>query len=170
VGSSRRVCRQYLSNPRDDRQGEPHNSVAWLSKEIAKNAATGYGNCSTETEAVFSTARFPVKDDLQRFHEKNMASDPQYAIARHLLDLGEAVAQLRAQAKMTRGQLGKRLRVKARDIAIVEEETPRAPAGLLEAALSLLVQMLSVKTAQPAAVSRSIRTIRNLRPALVSAA
>jgi DNA-binding XRE family transcriptional regulator len=111
-----------------------------------------------------------VKDDLQRFHEKNMATDPQYAIARHLLDLGEAVAQLREQAKMTRGQLGKRLHVKARDIAIVEEETPRAPAGLLEAALSLLVQMLSVKTAQPAAVSQSIRTIRHLRPALVSAA
>ncbi len=90
-----------------------------------------------------------------------MATDPHYAIARHLLDLGEAVAQLREQAKMTRGQLGKRLRVKARDIAIVEEETPRAPAGLLEAALSLLVQMLSVKTAQPAAVSQSIRTIRH---------
>jgi hypothetical protein len=50
-----------------------------------------------------------VKDDLQRFHEKNMATDPHYAIARHLLDLGEAVAQLREQAKMTRGQLGKRL-------------------------------------------------------------
>lgn len=72
-----------------------------------------------------------------------MATDPRYAIARHLLDLGEAVAQLREQAKMTRGELGKLLRVKARDIAVVEEETPRAPAGLLEAALNLLVRRLS---------------------------
>jgi DNA-binding XRE family transcriptional regulator len=110
-----------------------------------------------------------VKDDLQKFHEKNMATDPQYAIAHHLFDLGEAVAQLREEAKMTRGELGKRLRVKARDIAVVEEETPRAPAGLLEAALSLLVQMLSAKTAQPATVAQSIRTIRQLRPALVPA-
>ena len=68
-----------------------------------------------------------------------MASDPEYAIARQLLDLGEAVACLREEAGLTRGELGKRLRVKARDIAVVEEETPRAPAGLLEAALSLLV-------------------------------
>lgn len=110
-----------------------------------------------------------MKDDLQKFHEKNMATDPQYAIARHLLDLGEAVAQLREQAKMTRGELGKRLRVRARDIAIIEEETPLAPAGLLEAALSLLVQMLSAKPAQRAAASASIRTIRHLRPALMPA-
>jgi hypothetical protein len=68
-------------------------------------------------------------DDLQKFHEKNMAGDPQYAIARQLLDLGEAVARLREGAGLTRGQLGKRLRVKASDIAVVEEETPRAPAG-----------------------------------------
>jgi ribosome-binding protein aMBF1 (putative translation factor) len=133
------------------------------------HAATGYGNCSSETEAVFSTTRLPVKDDLQRFHEKNMATDPQYAIARHLLDLGEAVAQLREQAKMTRGQLGKRLRVKARDIAIVEEETPRAPAGLVEEALSFLVQMLTPKMQRQSEVSISLRTIRHLRPALVPA-
>lgn len=108
-----------------------------------------------------------MNDELQKFHEENLASDPQYAIARHLFDLGEAVAQLREEAKMTRGELGKRLRVKARDIAVVEEETPRAPAGLLEAALSLLVQMPLANTSQPAAVAQSIRTIRHLRPALV---
>jgi hypothetical protein len=108
-----------------------------------------------------------VKDDLQRFHEKNMATDPQYAIARHLLDLGEAVAQLREQAKMTRGELGKLLRVKARDIAIVEEETPRAPAGLLEEALNLLVQRLSQSSKRIEKVEQSIRTIRHLRPALI---
>ena len=110
-----------------------------------------------------------MKDDLHQFHAKHMATDPQYAVARHLLDLGEAVAQLREQANMTRGELGKRLRVKARDIAIVEDETPLAPAGLLEAALSLLVQMLSARPTQPAAVCESIRTIRHLRPALVPA-
>lgn len=96
-----------------------------------------------------------------------MATDPQYAIARHLLDLGEAVAQLREQAKMTRGELGKQLRVKARDIAIVEDETPQAPAGLLEAALNLLVQRLSHSSKRVEEVERSIRTIRHLRPALV---
>ena len=95
-----------------------------------------------------------------------MASDPQYAVARHLLDLGEAVALLREEAKMTRGELGKRLRVKARDIAVVEDETPLAPAGLLEAALSLLMQTLGMP---PPAVSDSIRTIRALRPSLVPA-
>ena len=79
-------------------------------------------------------------DDLQKFHENNMAGDPQYAITRQLLDLGEALARLREGAGLTRGQLGKRLRVKARDIAIAEAETPRAPAGLVEEALSLLVR------------------------------
>jgi hypothetical protein len=110
-----------------------------------------------------------VSDDLEKFHLRNMASDPHYAIARQLLDLGEAVAQLRGQARMTRGELGKQLRVKARDIAIVEEETPRAPAGLLEAALNLLVQRLSHSSKRVAEVQQSIRTIRHLRPALVSA-
>lgn len=108
-------------------------------------------------------------DDLQKFHEKNVASDPQYAIARQLLDLGEAVARLREGAGLTRGQLGKRLRVKARDIAIVEEETPRAPAGLVEEALSLLVQMLTPRMQRQSEVGISLRTIRHLRPALVSA-
>jgi DNA-binding XRE family transcriptional regulator len=108
-----------------------------------------------------------VKDELEKFHEKNMASDPQYAVARQLLDLGEAVAQLRAHARLTRGELGKRLGVKARDIAIVEEETPRAPAGLLEATLSLLVQMMSQRMATGSAPA--IRIIRHLRPGLVPA-
>jgi ribosome-binding protein aMBF1 (putative translation factor) len=110
-----------------------------------------------------------MSDDLQQFHERNLALDPQYAIARQLLDLGEAVATLREEAGLTRGELGKRLRVKARDIAIVEEETPRAPAGLVEEALSFLVQMLTPKMQRQSEVSLSLRTIRHLRPALVPA-
>ena len=98
-----------------------------------------------------------------------MASDPEYAIARQLLDLGEAVACLRKKAGLTRGELGKRLRVKARDIAIVEEETTRAPAGLLEAALSLLVQGLAPAIQKHSEVSISVQRIRELRPALVPA-
>ena len=58
-----------------------------------------------------------------------MAVDAQYAIARQLLDFGDAITRLRERASMTRGQLGKRLGVKARNIAIAEEETPRVPAG-----------------------------------------
>ena len=96
-----------------------------------------------------------------------MASDGQYAIARQLLDLGNAVACLREEAGLTRSELGKQLRVKARDIAVVEEETPRAPAGLLEAALSLLVQMLTPSMQKQSEVGTSLRTIRHLRPALV---
>lgn len=76
---------------------------------------------------------------------------------------------MREEAGLTRGELGKRLRVKARDIAIVEEETPRAPAGLVEEALSFLVQMLTPKMQRQSDVSISLRTIRYLRPALVSA-
>lgn len=95
-----------------------------------------------------------------------MADDPQYAAARHLFELGEALALLREDARLTRAELGKRLRVKARDIAVVEEETPLAPAGLLEAALSLLVQISSKKASRPASVSESIRTIRHFRPTL----
>jgi len=110
-----------------------------------------------------------VKDDLDKFHERNMVSDPEYAIARQLLDLGEAVACLREKAGLTRGDLGKQLRVKARDIAIVEEETPRAPAGLLEAALSFLVQGLAPAIQNQSEVSVSVRRIRELRPALVPA-
>jgi transcriptional regulator with XRE-family HTH domain len=110
-----------------------------------------------------------VKDDLEKFHTRNMAGDPEYAIARQLLDLGEAVARLREEAGLSRSELGKRLRVKARDIAILEEETPRAPAGLLEAALSLLVRMLTPSMQMQAEVWTSLRTIRHLRPALVPA-
>ena len=110
-----------------------------------------------------------MKDELQKFHERNMAGDPHYAAARHLFELGEALSLLREDARLTRGALGKRLRVRARDIALVEEETPLAPAGLLEAALSLLVQMSSMKARQPAAVSQSIRTIRHFRPRLAPA-
>ena len=50
-----------------------------------------------------------------------MVSDFEYAIARQLLDLGEAVACLRQNADLTREELGKQLRAKARDIAMVEE-------------------------------------------------
>lgn len=98
-----------------------------------------------------------------------MAADPQYAAARHLFELGEALALLREEARLTRGELGKRLRVKARDIAVIEEDTPLAPAGLLEAALSLLVQISSTKATRPDSVSESIRTIRHFRPSLVPA-
>ena len=111
-----------------------------------------------------------MSDDLEQFHARNIAGDPQYAIARQLFELGDAVAQLRESARLTRGQLGKLLGVKARDIEMTEEDTPRSPAGLLEAALSLLVQ----KTAKPRAprnseVADSLRTVRHLRPALVAA-
>lgn len=110
-----------------------------------------------------------MKDDLEQFHVRQLAVDPQYAIARQLLDLGDAIARLRERAGMTRGQLGKRLGVKARDIAIAEEETPRAPAGLVEEALSLLVQTLTPSMQRQSEVSTSLRTIRHLRPALVPA-
>jgi phage-related protein len=103
-------------------------------KKSQKTRLPGYGNCSAKAKAAFSTGRLPVKDDLDTFHEQNMAVDPEYAIARQLLDLGEAVACLREKAGLTRSELGKQLRVKARDIAVIEEETPRAPAGLREAA------------------------------------
>ena len=80
-----------------------------------------------------------------------MASDGQYAIARQLLDLGNAVACLREEAGLTRSELGKQLRVKARDIAVVEEETPRAPAGLLSCA----------KSSRPNADAEHAKTIRS---------
>src|SRR5215208_5044223 len=110
-----------------------------------------------------------MSDDLEKFHARNMADDPQYAVAHHLFELGEAVMQLRENEGMTRGELGKHLRVKARDIAMVEEETPRAPAGLLEAALSLLLHKAAPKRTRNAEVAASLRTVRHLRPALVPA-
>jgi len=111
-----------------------------------------------------------MSDDLEQFHARNIAGDPQYAVAQQLLDLGEAVAQLRKGAGLTRGQLGKLLGVKASAIEIIEEETPRSPAGLLEAAVRLLVQKTSrAQTAGSAGVADSLRTVRHLRPALVAA-
>ncbi len=111
-----------------------------------------------------------MSDDLEQFHARNMADDPQYAVARQLLELGEAVMQLRQSAKLTRAQLGKLLRVKAQDIAVVEEETPRASAGLLEAALTVLLHKLSTfRTSQKSEVAHSLRTVRHLRPALMAA-
>jgi transcriptional regulator with XRE-family HTH domain len=110
-----------------------------------------------------------VKDDLQKFHEGNIATDSRYAIARQLLDLGDAVARLREERGLTRGELGKQLRVKAADIAMVEEETPRAPAGLLEAALSFLVTGITPNMEREAEVSLSLERIRRLRPALIPA-
>ncbi|MGI8964804.1 MAG: hypothetical protein ACR2H1_01815 [Limisphaerales bacterium] len=110
-----------------------------------------------------------MKDDLEQFHARNMASDPQYAVARHLFELGEAVMQLRESANLTRGQLGELLRVKAQDIAMIEEETPRAPAGLLEAALSVLLHLIKPQGRKSSEVSDSIRTVRHLRPALIAA-
>ncbi len=110
-----------------------------------------------------------MSDDLEQFHARQMANDPQYAVARQLLELGEAVSQLRQSANMTRGQLGKLLRVKAREIAVIEEETPRAPAGLLEAALRMLVKANELQAERTSEVSNTIRTVRHLRPALVPA-
>ena len=169
MGGAGKVCWKQLPRTGGFGEKQPGDFAARIAKEIAKNTATGYGNCSAEAEAVFSAARVFVKDDLQNFHERNMASDPHYAIARQLLDLGEAVAQLREQAGLTRSELGRQLRVKARDIAIVEEETPRAPAGLLEAALSLLMHEITPRMQQRSEVSMSMRRIRQLRPALVPA-
>lgn len=104
--------------------------------------------CDGTMPAKSSRSALPVKDDLEKFHERKMASDPEHAIARQLLELGEAVACLREKAGLTCGELGKYLRVKARDIAIVQEETARAPAGLLEAALSFLMQGLGPDSAK----------------------
>jgi hypothetical protein len=98
-----------------------------------------------------------------------MSGDLQGAIARQLLDLGEAVARLREGIGMTRGELGKHLRVKARDIAIIEEQTPRAPAGLLEEALNLLVRILTPSVQRQSEVWLSLQAIHHLRPALVPA-
>ena len=100
-----------------------------------------------------------MSDDLEQFHARNMASDPQYAGARQLLQLGEAVTQLREGAKMTRGQLGKPLHVKAQDIAIIEEETPRAPAGLLEAALRVLLKTNESQAARPSCEAGTSSTL-----------
>jgi transcriptional regulator with XRE-family HTH domain len=108
-----------------------------------------------------------MSDDVEQFHARNMTRDPQYTVARQLFELGEAVTHLRQSAKLTRGQLAKRLRVKAQDIAIVEEETPRASAGLLEAVLAFLVQR--PRSARASDVADSLRTVRQLRPALLAA-
>ena len=88
---------------------------------------------------------------------------------RQLLDLGDAVARLREERGMTRGELGKRLRVKARDIALIEEETPRAPAGLLESALSLLMSGVTSKMKREPQLWISVERVRKLRPGLVAA-
>ncbi len=110
-----------------------------------------------------------MSDDLQQFHARNMARDPRYAGARQLLELGEAITLLREGAGLTRGQLAKQLGVKAQDIAVVEEETPRASAGLLEAALGLLVQISKPRTEHDSEVADSLRMVRQLRPSLVAA-
>jgi len=101
-----------------------------------------------------------MSDDLAQFHARNMAGDPQYAVARQLLQLGEAVTQLREGATMTRGQLGKPLRVKAQDIAIIEEENPRAPAGLLEAALRVLLKTNESQAARPSCEAGTSSTLK----------
>ena len=111
-----------------------------------------------------------MNDDLQRFHDENKVRDPEYAVARQLLDLGDAVMRLREAARLTRGQLARRLGVRAQDIAIVEEETPRAPAGLLDTALRMLVQKAhKPQTKTRSEVAGSLRTVRHLRPALLAA-
>src|SRR5271166_2822787 len=87
-------------------------------------------------------------------------SDPEYSVARQLLKFGDAVTQLREGTKMTRGQLGKLLHVKAQGIAVMEEETPRAPAGSLESALSVLLhthQMCAKQTSEALDPTRTVR-------------
>jgi hypothetical protein len=106
-------------------------------------------------------------DDLEIFHARNLKDDPSYAVARQLLDLGEAVMQLRHAARLTRSQLGKLLGVKAADIAVLEEETPRASAGLLEASMRLLVQR--TESPRGSNVKESLRVIQQLRPGLLAA-
>jgi transcriptional regulator with XRE-family HTH domain len=106
-------------------------------------------------------------DDLKKFHEKNTAGDPQYATARQLLDLGEAVARLRKAAGLTRSELGKELQVQTRDIAVLEEDTPRTPAGLLEEALTVLVRGVTPNMQHESEVWLSIQRIRQLRPTLL---
>jgi hypothetical protein len=49
------------------------------------------------------------------------------------------------------------------------EETPRAPAGLLEAALHMLVNGITPNMRRQPEISVSVERIRQLRPALVSA-
>ena len=110
-----------------------------------------------------------MNDDLQQFHARNMENDPQYAVARQLLELGEAVLRLRQAVRMTRGDLAKLLHVKAQDIAVIEQETPRAPAGLLETALIILLHRLARRHARTSEVSASLRVVRHLRPALLAA-
>ena len=46
-----------------------------------------------------------MNDDLQEFHDRNMASDPEYAVGRQLLDLGKAVAWLREEPGLSRIEL-----------------------------------------------------------------
>jgi transcriptional regulator with XRE-family HTH domain len=65
-------------------------------------------------------------DDLEKFHARNAAADPHYAIARQLFDLGEAVTLLRENAGLTRAQLGKLLGVKACSFRKQPNRKPRA--------------------------------------------
>jgi DNA-binding XRE family transcriptional regulator len=80
--------------------------------------------------------------ELRKYHAEQMR-DPAYAAAYHLFELADAVRLLREQAGLTRGQLAKRLGVKAHNIFQVEEETPNA--------------------------AEALRTVRQLRPALLPA-
>jgi hypothetical protein len=122
----------------------------------------------TEAEKISSEARPFMSDDLQIFHERDW-SDLDNEIARQLVDLGNAVTWLREGAGLTRGELARQLRVKSRDIAVVEDETPRAPAALLEAALSLLARGVTPNMQHESEVWLSMERIRQLRPALLPA-
>jgi hypothetical protein len=108
-----------------------------------------------------------MTDDLDKFHTRNLQSDPEYAVARELLDLGEALMRLRTAMGLTRAQLGKLLRVRAADIAVLEEETPRVTAALLEESVRLLTQRIAThQKPRGTDVADSLKVIRHLRPAL----
>ena len=103
--------------------------------------------------------------DWGKYHSALLAQDPEYASGFRLLELGDAVRVLREHARLTRGQLGRELGVKAAAIAQVEEETFDVPAGLLEAAIAVLLRYQRRPSAGEAA--GALRVVRQLRPALV---
>lgn len=98
-------------------------------------------------------------------HHVTLAKHPQYAAGFRLLELGNAVQVLREDAGLTRAQLAHCLGVKVPDVVQVEEDTFDAPAGILESAIAVLLPMVSVRQAKPAA--DALRTVRSLRPSLL---
>jgi hypothetical protein len=71
-------------------------------------------------------------------------------------------------AKPRTCELARKLRVKASDIAIVEEETPQAAVALLEATLRMLVSHFAANMQRHSQISISVERIGERRPGLVS--